>query len=131
MSPTARAFQLFSNVAVNGENALTANVVGEATYVRAYAATHSGGTALVLFNVNQTTSEPVTVTLSGQNAATSVTVETYDKSIYDLSGSPTGFFPDPVGTSTWLPPITTTLGAQPLPLTLTLTPWSMNVVIIH
>ena len=131
MSPTARAFQLFSNVAVNGENALTSNVVGEATYVRAYAATHSGGTALVLFNVNQTTSEPVTVTLSGQNAATSVTVETYDKSIYDLSGSPTGFFPDPVGTSTWLPPITTTLGAQPLPLTLTLTPWSMNVVIIH
>jgi hypothetical protein len=131
LSPTARAFQLFSNVAVNGENALTATVAGDTTDVRAYAATHSGGTALVLFNLNETTSEPVTITLSGQSAATSVTVETYNKAIYDLSGSPTGFFPDPAGTSTWAPPTTTTLGAQSLPMTLTLTPWSMNVVIIH
>jgi hypothetical protein len=51
--PTARAFQLFSNVAVDGENVLSANVVGDTTDVRAYAATHSGGTALVLFNLNR------------------------------------------------------------------------------
>ena len=44
MSPTAVAFQLFSNVAVNGEHVLTASVAGT---VRAYAATHSGGTAVV------------------------------------------------------------------------------------
>jgi hypothetical protein len=131
LSPTAVAYQLFSNVAVNNENVLTATVAGDKTDVRAYAATHSGGTALVLFNLNETTSEPVTVTLSGQSTATSVTVETYNKALYDLSGSPTGFFPDPAGTSTWAPPTTTTLGAQSLPLTLTLTPWSMNVVIIH
>ena len=131
MSPTARAFQLFSNVAVTGENVLTATVAGDTTDVVAYAATHSGGTALVLFNRNETASEPVTVTLSGQTSATTVTVETYDKAIYDLSGSPTGVFPDPAGTSTWAPPTTTSLGAQSLPLTLTLTPWSMNVVIIH
>jgi len=131
LSPTARAFQLFSNVAVDGENALTATVTGDKTDVRAYAATHSGGTALVLFNLNQTTNQLVTVTLSGQSASTGVTVETYNKALYDLSGSPTGFFPDPVGTSTWAPPTTTSLGAQSLPLTLTLTPWSMNVVIIR
>ena len=131
LSPTAVAYQLFSNVAVTGENVLTANVTGDKTDVRAYAATHSGGTALVLFNLNETTSEPVTITLSGQSSATSVTVETYNKALYDLSGSPTGVFPDPLGTSTWAPPTTTTLGAQSLPLTLTLTPWSMNVVIIH
>ena len=131
MSPTARAFQLFSNVAVNGESVLTATVAGDTTDVVAYAATHSGGTALVLFNRNETVSEPVLITLSGQSAATTVTVITYDKAIYDLSGSPTGVFPDPSGTNTWAAPTTTNLGAQTLPLTLTLTPWSMNVVLIH
>ena len=60
-----------------------------------------------------------------------MTVTTYDKAIYDLSGSPTGTPPDPAGTSTWAPPTTTSMGAQTLPLTLTLTPWSMNVVIIQ
>ena len=131
MSPTAQAFSLFQNVAVTGESVLTASVAGDSTDVRAYAATHSGGTALVLFNVNETTSEPVTVTLSGQTASTGVTVETYSKAIYDLSGSPTGTPPDPAGTSTWAPRTTTSLGAQSLPLSLTLAPWSMNVVIIQ
>ena len=131
MSPTAQAFSLFQNVAITGESVLTASVAGDSTDVRAYAATHSGGTALVLFNVNESTSEPVTVTLSGQTASTGVTVETYSKAIYDLSGSPTGTPPDPAGTSTWAPPTTTSLGAQSLPLSLTLAPWSMNVVIIQ
>jgi hypothetical protein len=99
--------------------------------VVAYAATHSGGTALVLFNRNETTSEPVTVTLSSQTNSSGVTVMTYDKAIYDLSGSPTGSVPDPAGTNTWVAPSNTNLGAQSLPLTLTLTPWSMNVVIIQ
>ena len=129
--PTARAFQLFSNVAVNGEDVLKASVSGDTTDVVAYAATHSGGTALVLFNRNETAGEPVSITLSGQTTATSVTVETYDKAIYDLSGSPTGTIPDPAGTSTWAPPTTTTISSPTLPLTLTLAPWSMNVVIVH
>jgi len=131
LSPTAEAFELFSNVAVTGENALTATVAGDTADVRAYAATHSGGTALVLFNLNETISEPVVVTLSAQSTATTVTVETYDKAIYDLSGSPTGVFPDPAGTSTWAPPTTTTISSPTLPLSLTLAPWSMNVVTIH
>jgi len=125
LSPTARAFQLFSNVAVNGEKVLTANVSGDTTDVRAYAATHSGGaaTALVLFNLNETTSEPVVVTLSGQTSVSTVTVETYDKALYDQS--------NPAGTNTWAAPTTTTITSPTLPLTLTLTPWSMNVVLIH
>ena len=131
MSPTARAFQLFSNVAVTGENVLTATVAGDTTDVRAYAATHSGGTALVLFNLNETASQPVTVTLSGKSSSSGVTVETYDKAIYDLSGSPTGNPPDPAGTSTWAPPTITNMGAQSLPLSLALAPWSMNVVILE
>jgi hypothetical protein len=119
MSPTARAFQLFSNVAVNGEHALSATVAGDTTDVRAYSATNNGGTALVLFNLNETTSEPVLVTLPGQSATSGVTVETYSKAIYDQSQS-----------DVWAAPTTTSLGSQTLPLTLTLDPWSMNVVII-
>jgi len=122
MSPTARAFELFSNVAVDGENALTATVAGDTTDVRAYAATHSKGTALVLFNLNETTSQPVTVTLSTETSSSGVTVITYDKALYDQTNATT-----PV----WADPTTKSLGAQTLPLTLTLTPWSMNVVIIQ
>ncbi len=118
-------------MAVSGEQVLTASVGGDINDIRAYAATNSGGTALVLFNLNETTSEPVVVSLSAQTSANTVTVETYDKALYDLSGSPTGTFPDPVGTNTWAPPTVTNMGAQSLPLTLTLTPWSMNVVLIH
>jgi len=108
-----------------------ATVTGDTTDVRAYAATNPNGTALFLFNDNETLAQPVTITLSGKGSTGGVTVTTYDKAIYDLSGSPTGNPPDPVGTSTWAPPSVTNLGAQSLPLTLTLTPWSMNMVIIQ
>jgi hypothetical protein len=131
MSPTARAFQLFSQMAVNGQTVLTATVAGDTTDVRAYAATNPDGTALLVFNDNETTSQQVMVTLSGKTSSSGVNVTTYDKAIYDLSGSPTGTPPDPAGTSTWAPPTTTSMGAQTLPLILTLTPWSMNVVIIQ
>jgi len=131
MSPTALAFELFSNVAVTGENVLSASVAGDTTDVVAYAATNSGGTAVVVFNRNETTSEPVVITVPQPATATTVTVETYDKAIYDLSGSPTGTPPDPDGTSTWALPTTTNISSPALPLTLTLTPWSINVVMIH
>lgn len=130
MSPTARAFQLFSNVAVNGETVLTPTVTGDTTDVVAYAATHSGGTALVLFNRNETTPQTVVVTVSGKTSSTGVTMITYDKALYDLSGSPSGTPPDPNGTSTWADPTTNNMGAQTLPMTITLTPWSMNVILI-
>jgi hypothetical protein len=119
MSPTARAFQLFSKVAVNGESVLAVNVNGDTANVRAYAATHSGGTVLVLFNVSQTASEQVTVSLSAQNTSADISVETYSKAIYDQSQS-----------NVWADPTTADMGAQNLPLTLTLAPWSMNVVIV-
>jgi hypothetical protein len=122
MSPTARAFQLFSNVAVSGESELNASVTGDTADVVAYAATHSGGTALVLFNRNETTAEPVTITLSKQSSSTGVTVITYDKDLYDQTSDVI-----PV----WAGPVTTNLGAHSLPLSLTLTPWSLNVVLIQ
>ena len=120
-SPTGRAFQLFSQVAVNGEKVLTPTVTGDTTDVVAYAATHSGGTALVLFNRNETTSETVQITVTGVTSAAGVTETTYNKALYDETDATT-----PV----WAAPTTTSLGTQTLPMTLTLTPWSMNVVII-
>jgi hypothetical protein len=117
--PTARAYQLFSKVAVSGESVLTPTVTGDQTDIRAYAATHSGGTAVVLFNVNETTSKTVAVKLSSQSATSGVTIQTYSKAIYDQSKN-----------NVWAPPTTTNLGARSLPLALTLAPWSMNVLII-
>jgi hypothetical protein len=119
MSPTARAFQLFSNVAVNGESVLMPAVAGDTTDVRAYAVTHSGGTAVVLFNLSETTSKDVKVTLSAQTTSSDVQVITYSKAIYDTSKN-----------NKWDPPTTKDMGAQSLPLKLSLDPWSMNVVII-
>lgn len=119
MSPTARAFQLFSRVAVSGERVLTANVSGDTTNVRAYAATNHGGTALVLFNLSQNVSQPVVITLSVETASPDVSVETYSKALYDETEN-----------DVWAAPTTKDLGAEKLPLTLTLDPWSMNVIII-
>ncbi len=126
MSPTAEAFNLFQYVAVNGEHVLTPTVAGDGTDVRAYAATHSGGTALVLFNVNETTTEIVTVMVTGVSNSSDVKMITYDKALYDET-DPTYNGGNPV----WALPTTTDMGSQPIPLTLTLTPWSMNVVLIQ
>jgi len=49
-----------------------------------------------------------------------VTVITYSKAIYDFSQS-----------DVWDPPTTTPITPTTLPLSLSLDPWSMNVVIIH
>jgi alpha-L-arabinofuranosidase len=122
MSPTAQAYNLFQQVAVAGEFALAPpTVAGDTTSVRAYAATHSGGTALMLFNLNQTTPETVVVTLSGISASSDVKMTTYDKALYDQTNS---------STPVWAPPTSNDLGAQTMPLTLTLPPWSMNVVLV-
>ncbi len=59
------------------------------------------------------------ITLAQQSAASSVTVDTYSKAIYDQSKN-----------NVWAGPTHAELGAQNLPLALTLDPWSMNVVIV-
>ena len=133
MSPTAQAFNLFqyvvntANAPHGGESTLQATVLGDTTDVRAYAATHSGGTALMLFNLNQTTAETVNVSFTGtsQTSSSDVKMITYDKAIYDESN------PANTGGTVWAPATTTDLGRQTLPMMLTLQPWSMNVVIVQ
>src|SRR5207302_10104025 len=87
MSPTARAFQLFSHLATNGASALNTTVSGDKTNIRAYSAAQSDGSnVLLVFNLNQNQSQPVTIKLSGGSpSANDVQVITYDKTIYDQS----------------------------------------------
>jgi hypothetical protein len=118
--PTARAYQLFGSVAQNGEHSLQSSVAGDTEDVRAYAATHGSGTVLVVFNLNQTQNKTITVGLSAQTTSSAVTIQTYDKEIYDQSQN-----------NVWAEPTIRNLGTQDIPLTLTLTPWSMNVVTIQ
>jgi alpha-L-arabinofuranosidase len=141
MSPTAQAYNLFQNVAVDGEAVLTPTVTGDTTDVHAYTATakhlDSTGVAVVLFNLNETTSENVQLNLTGVSNSSDVTVITYDKEIYDYTNTNCALDPsctvDPnhnYSDIDWAPPTSTDMGTQSLPLTLTLTPWSMNVVLI-
>ena len=117
--PTARAFQLFSDIAIDGEAVLTASVAGDTMNIRTYAATHSGGVAIVVFNLNEFASETVEIALSNQSAISGVTVETYSRAIYDQSMN-----------NVWAGPTSTDLGSPSLPLPLTLDPWSMNIILV-
>ena len=138
MSPTAEAFNLFQQVAVKGEYPQTTTVVDGTGYTRAYAATHSGGAyALVLFNLNQTAAETVSVAVEGQTISNGgITVTTYDKEMYDQSDPTCATdagcsYDSGLVYPTWAQPTPNTIpGPLTLPLTLTLQPWSMNVVIV-
>ena len=116
--PTARAFEMFSNVARNGENVLPLTNTGDAS-VRAYAATHSAGTAVVLFNLSEVKTLSVKLTIMGMTSASDVSMTTYNKAIYDRSMS-----------GVWAAPLTLDRGARSLPMVVYLKPWSMNVVIV-
>lgn len=79
-----------------------------------------------MFNLNESYSLPVTLTLSNQSQSQDVKVITYDRSLYDQTDV------TPPASPVWADPTTTDMGPQFLaPLSLTLTPGSMNVVIIQ
>jgi hypothetical protein len=138
MSPTAIAYDLFQQVAVSGEHVLTPTVTGDTNDVRAYAATHGSGTALVLFNLNETTAQSISISLGSQTSSSGVTVYSYDKEMYDYTDTTCQTDPACTYDSThnytavdWATPTTTNISSPSLPLSLTLQPWSMNVVIIQ
>lgn len=116
--PTAQAFKLASLVARNGEHMLGATLGGAgAANLRAYAMSNQGGTAVMLFNLNQSSSMQVTIGVTGVAQSSGVTVSSYDRAAYDWSTR-----------NIWRGVTTASLGAKTLPFTLTLTPWSMTVV---
>jgi hypothetical protein len=139
MSPTAEAFNLAQNVLVAGQTPQRTTVTGDATDVRAYAATTAaGGVALMLFNRNKTTAETVSLSLTGSSMTSSsdVTMTTYNKEIYDQTDptcatDPGCSYNSQLTYPAWASPKTTDLGPQStLPLTVTLQPWSMTVVTV-
>ena len=115
--PTARAFQLFALVAKNGEHVRPVTATGHTSNFRAYAATAGAGTAVVLFNTDETKKLDVSLGIAGVDSSSGVTTTTYDRAIYDKSQN-----------NVWAGPEKKSLGAQVMPLKLTLPPWSMTVV---
>lgn len=135
MSPTAVAFSMFQNVGVKGEFSQQTTVLGDTTDIRAYAATHGTGYALMLFNLNETTAETVAVNVGSESTSSDVQVITYDKQMYDQTDPTCATdagcsYNSSLTYPAWVTPTTTDMGSQSLPLTLTLQPWSMNVVIV-
>ena len=116
--PTAQAFKLASLVAQNGERMLGSSVTGAgANNLRAYAMTNRGGRAVMLFNLDQSNSLQVNIVAADVASSSGVTVSYYDRATYDQSQN-----------NIWAGVTTTSLGPKSLPLSLTLTPWSMTVV---
>ena len=115
--PTARAFQLAALVADTGAHMLATTLGGSSGSLRAYALTHGTGTALMLFNLDETAPLPVFVSVDGVASASKVLIDTYDKALYDQSQG-----------NSWAGPSYSQLSDQSLPVTITLQPWSMTVV---
>jgi hypothetical protein len=88
--------------------------------VRAYAATHGSGYAVVLFNLSETASIPVKVGVDAMTSGSGATITTYGKAQYDNSQQ-----------NVWTGPVTQNVGAWQHTVPVTLPPWSMNVVILN
>lgn len=116
--PTARTLSLIGDVALPGERMLTATLSDTPLTVRAYAMTHRGGYAAALFNLNETASATLSVSLTGLTRG-SAAVSYYDKAIYDLSKS-----------GEWAGPNTRSLGTWSGTIPVTLPPWSMTVLTV-
>ncbi len=118
--PTARAFQLMSQVAHEGEHALSVTTASSLSTVRSYAATHGSGYAVVLFNLDETNAHAVNVGVDAMTSGSGATITTYGKAQYDDSQN-----------NVWTGPVSSTVGAWQHTVPVTLPPWSMNVVILN
>ncbi len=119
--PTARAYQVLSAFARNGEHMLPATVPQSLPLVRAYGTTYNGGYAVLLFNLDQTNSATVTVDIAHAAKNTFAgTSKTYDKQIYDASKN-----------NKWDPPATKQLGSVGSTFTATLPPWSIAAYVLR
>ena len=114
--PTADAYQVLSNFAHPNETAVGTSVTSMPD-IRAYAATDAGGYAVMLFNLNETTTEDVAVTIDGKTGGAGGTITSYDKDLYDEPQ-----YDD------WVGPTTVQLGSWYGGFTISMPPWSMAVV---
>lgn len=113
---TARAYQVLAGFAHPGESALATNVYSMPD-IRAYSTTDAGGYAVMLFNLNETTTEDVTVAIDGKSGGSGGSITTYDKDMYDQTQN-----------NVWTGPTTVSLGSWSGTFTISMPPWSMAVV---
>jgi hypothetical protein len=113
---TARAYQVLTHFAHPGEAAV-ATTVRSSPSIRAYATTDAGGYAVMLLNLNETTSENVSVSIDGRSSGSGGTITTYDKTTYDRSKN-----------NVWAGARTVKLRAWSGSFTISMEPWSMTVV---
>jgi hypothetical protein len=116
LMPTAVAFEVASHFVRKGEHMLGVSVVGMPD-VRAYATTYKGGYALMLFNLNKTSSHSVPVRIDRKLSGSGGTVWWYDKERYDASKR-----------NVWIGPAYRSLSRWHDRFTMQLPPWSMTVV---
>jgi hypothetical protein len=119
--PEARSFTLSAQFGVAGNHMLGVTVSSALPNVRVYAAQQGAGYSLMMFNLDE--NNPATISIGVANAPAksySGSVTTYDRAIYDQSI-----------TGDWAAPTTQSLGTVTLPMTVTLQPWSMNVIILQ
>jgi hypothetical protein len=116
--PTARAIEVVSNFAHDGEHLLATSVPTSLPAVRAYAATQGGGYALLLINLDGSKPAPVTIALNNLKQTTlTATAISYTRAIYDASVR-----------GHYLPPVTTKIGTVKPTFAFTLPQWSITAI---
>jgi hypothetical protein len=113
---TARAYQVLTHFAHPGEAALGTSV-SSLPGICAYATTDAGGFAVMLFNLNETKSENVPVSIDGHGSGAGGTITTYDKATYNRTKN-----------NVWAGVKTAKLRAWSGSFTIPMSPWSMAVV---
>jgi hypothetical protein len=118
--PSARAYQLISHFAVSGGKMLGTTVGPTGSSIRAYAATQGSGYALLLFDLSETSPASATISLTNATRTSfNATSFAYDKTLYDKSKN-----------GVWAGLRRSSLGTVGTTFSLTLTPWSMTVVVL-
>jgi hypothetical protein len=117
--PKARAYQIMRQFIVPGEQTIAAASTDPS--IRAYAANNGGGYALLLFNTDSASTHtlPVTVGNAPRSSYTATTL-TYGKKEYDESQN-----------GIWAGPVSGNLGTVGTTFNISLSPWSMTLVILH
>ena len=115
--PSGDAFSMVSRFAQPGAMMLAVSIRPSVPDVRAYAdALKHGEYALMLFNLDESESIKVTISVAGaRRASYRASTITYDKRMYDLSRN-----------NIWVQPKSAKLGKVGATPTLTLPPWSMT-----
>ena len=116
--PPGQAYTILSQFVQAGSAMRGTALAGGVANVRAYADSRGTGYGVLLFNLDGQNAQTLTVAVTNATR-TSFTAQqmTYSKALYDQSQN-----------GTWPGPTTTSLGTVGTTVTVTLPPWSMNLI---